>query len=91
MEHSTAALSAFVDENNGLGSPSDWKIFKTLSIISDVNYVKIGEDETSRTYKLSFNANSLDPAPFKNGENLYEIVISENEDGEIWITSIVEV
>ncbi|MGN0553124.1 MAG: M56 family metallopeptidase, partial [Oscillospiraceae bacterium] len=46
-EHSTAALSAIVDENNGLGSPSDWKIFKTVSVISDVNYVKIGEDETS--------------------------------------------
>lgn len=90
-EHSTAVLSAFVDENNGLGSMSDWKIFKTVSVISDVNYVKIGEDETSRTYKLSFNAESLDPAPFKNGENLYEMVISENEDGEVRITSIVEV
>lgn len=90
MEHSTAALSAFVDENIKLGSPSDWKIFKSLSVISDVNYVKIGEDETSRTYKLSFNSNSLDPAPFKNGENVYEIVISENEDGEVRITSIVE-
>lgn len=90
MEHSTAALSAFVDENIKLGSPSDWKIFKTLSVISDVNYVKIGEDETSRTYKLSFNANSLDPSPFKNGENVYEVVISENEDGKVMITSIVE-
>ena len=90
-EHSTAVLSAFVDENNGLGSMSDWKIFKTVSVISDVNYVKIGEDETSRTYKLSFNAESLDPVPFKNGENLYEMVISENEDGEVRITSIVEV
>lgn len=91
MEHSTAALSAIVDENNGLGLISEWKIFKTVSVISDVNYVKIGEDETSRAYKLSFNAESLDPAPFKNGENLYEMVISENEDGEVRITSIVEV
>ncbi|MGN0600737.1 MAG: M56 family metallopeptidase [Oscillospiraceae bacterium] len=90
MEHSTAALSAFVDENIELGSPSDWKIFKTLSVISDVNYVKIGEDETSRTYKLSFSVNSLDPSPFKNGDNIYQMVISENEDGEVRITSIVE-
>ncbi|MGN1134979.1 MAG: M56 family metallopeptidase [Oscillospiraceae bacterium] len=90
-EHSTTVLSAIVDENNGLGSMSDWKIFKTVSVISDVKYVKIGEDETSRSYKLSFSVNSLDPAPFKNGENIYEMVISKNEDGEVRIASIVEV
>lgn len=91
FEHSSAALAALVDENNGLGSPSEWMIFKKLTVVSDAKYVKISSDETSVTYKLSFNVNSFDPAPFKNGDNVYEVVISENENGETKITSIVEI
>lgn len=91
IDHSTGALAALVDENCGLGAPSEWKIFKNLTVISDTKYVKIGGDGTSCTYKLSFNVNSFDPAPFKNGGNVYEVVISENENGETKITSVTEV
>lgn len=91
IDHSTGALAALVDENCGLGAPSEWKIFKNLTVISDTKYVKIGGDGTSCTYKLSFNVNSFDPAPFKNGGNVYEVVISENENRETKITSVTEV
>lgn len=91
IDHSTGTLAALVDENCGLGAPSEWKIFKNLTVISDTKYVKIGGDGTSCTYKLSFNVNSFDPAPFKNGGNVYEVVISENENGETKITSVTEV
>lgn len=91
IDHSTGALAALVDENCGLGAPSEWKIFKNLTVISDTKYVKISGDGTSCIYKLSFNVNSFDPAPFKNGGNVYEVVISENENGETKITSVTEV
>lgn len=91
IDHSAGALAALVDENCGLGAPSEWKIFKNLTVISDTKYVKISGDGTSCIYKLSFNVNSFDPAPFKNGGNVYEVVISENENGETKITSVTEV
>lgn len=91
IDHSTGALAALVDENCGLGAPSEWKIFKNLTVISDTKYVKISGDGTSCIYKLSFNVNSFDPATFKNGGNVYEVVISENENGETKITSVTEV
>ena len=91
IDHSAGALAALVDENCGLGAPSEWKIFKNLTVISDTKYVKISGDRTGAIYKLSFNVNSFDPAPFKNGGNVYEVVISENENGETKITSVTEV
>lgn len=91
FDHSTGTLEALVDENCGLGAPSEWKIFKNLTVISDTKYVKISGDRTGAIYKLSFNVNSFDPAPFRNGDNIYEVVISENENGETKITSIKEV
>ena len=47
-------------------------------------------DRTGAAYKLSFNVNSFDPAPFRNGDNIYEVVISENENGDTKITSFSE-
>ena len=90
-ERSTGELAAMIDENCGFGSPSDWNIFKELTVITDAKYVKINEDETSCTYKISFSVNSFAPEPFKNGDNVYEIVISENENGETKITSFREI
>lgn len=89
IDRSMGTLAALVDENCGLGAPSEWKIFKKLTVVSDTKYVKISGDGTGSTYRLSFNVNSFDPAPFKNGDNVYEAVISENENGETKITSIV--
>ncbi|MBQ5332674.1 MAG: hypothetical protein J6K92_05395, partial [Oscillospiraceae bacterium] len=89
-DRSMAKLSAMLDENSEIGSPWDWKLFQNVSIISDANYVSMG-DIGGRKYKVSFFVNSLDPAPFKNGENVYEIVVSENDNGETKITSISEV
>lgn len=90
FDHSTGTLEALVDENCGLGAPSEWKIFKNLTVISDAKYVKISGDRTGAAYKLSFNVNSFDPAPFRNGDNVYEVVISENENGDTKITSVTE-
>lgn len=90
FDHSTGTLEALVDENCGLGAPSEWKIFKNLTVISDTKYVKISGDRTGAAYKLSFNVNSFDPAPFRNGDNIYEVVISENENGDTKITSVTE-
>ena len=90
FDHSTGTLAALVDENCGLGAPSEWKIFKNLTVISDTKYVKISGDRTGAAYKLSFNVNSFDPAPFRNGDNVYEVVISENENGYTKITSFSE-
>lgn len=91
FDHSTGTLEALVDENCGLGAVSEWGIFKELTVVSDIKYVKISGDETSCIFKFSFNVNSFDPAPFRNGDNIYEVVISENENGETKITSIKEV
>lgn len=90
-ERSTGELAAMVDENCEFGSPSDWNIFKGLTVITDAKYVKIAEDKTSCTYKISFNVNSFSPEPFKNGDNVYEIIISQNEKGETKITSFNEI
>lgn len=90
FDHSTGTLEALVDENCGLGAPSEWKIFKNLTVVSDTKYVRISGDGTGAAYKLSFNVNSFDPAPFRNGGNIYEVVISENENGETKITSVTE-
>lgn len=90
FDHSTGTLEALVDENCGLGAPSEWKIFKNLTVVSDTKYVKISGDRTGAIYKLSFNVNSFDPAPFRNGGNIYEVVISENENGDTKITSFTE-
>ena len=46
FDHSTGTLEALVDENCGLGAPSEWKIFKNLTVISDTKYVKISGDRT---------------------------------------------
>ncbi len=91
FDHSTGTLEALVDENCGLGAVSEWGIFKELTVVSDIKYVKISGDETSCIFKFSFNVNSFDPAPFRNGGNAYEVTISENENGETKITSIKEV
>ena len=90
-DRSMAKLSGMLDENIEIGSPWDWQIFHNVSIISDANYVSMGDADGGRKYKVSFFVNSIDPAPFKNGANIYEIVISENENGETKITSISEV
>lgn len=90
FDHSTGTLEALVDENCGLGAPSEWRIFKNLTVVSDTKYVKISGDRTGAAYKLSFNVNSFDPAPFRNGDNIYEVAISENENGETKITSVTE-
>ena len=90
FDHSTGTLEALVDENCGLGAVSEWKIFKELTVVSDIKYVKISGNETSCIFKFSFNVNSFDPAPFRNGDNIYEVVISENENGETKITSVTE-
>ena len=90
FDHSTGTLEALVDENCGLGAVSEWGIFKELTVVSDIKYVKISGDETSCIFKFSFNVNSFDPAPFRNGDNVYEVVISENENGETKITSVAE-
>ncbi|MGN0664982.1 MAG: M56 family metallopeptidase [Huintestinicola sp.] len=90
-DRSMARLSAMLDENIEVGSPWDWKIFQNVSIISDANYVSTGDADGGKKYKVSFFVNSLEPAPFKNGENVYEIVVSEDENGETKITSISEV
>lgn len=90
FDHSTGTLEALVDENCGLGAPSEWKIFKNLTVISDTKYVKISGDRTGAAYKLSFNVNSFAPAPFRNGDNVYEVVIFENENGDTKITSVTE-
>lgn len=90
-DRSMAKLSAMLDENIEIGSPWDWQIFQNVSVISDANYVSMGDADGGRKYKVSFFVNSLDPAPFKNGENIYEIVVSENENSETKITSISEV
>lgn len=90
-DRSMARLSAMLDENIDIGSPWDWKIFQNVTIISNANYVSMGDADGGKKYKVSFFVSSLEPAPFKNGENVYEIVVSENENGETKITSISDV
>ena len=41
FDHSTGTLEALVDENCGLGAVSEWGIFKELTVVSDIKYVKI--------------------------------------------------
>lgn len=86
-----AMLSLIVDDACGLDSPNDWQMLKTLTIISDVTSAKLSEDDNSCIYRVTFNVNSLDPTPFKNGENVYNMTISANEKYEAKITSFSEV
>lgn len=86
-----AMLSLIVDENCGLGSPNDWQMLKTLTVFSDVTATKLSGDDNSCIYRVAFNVHSLDPTPFKNGENVYDMTISVNEKYEAKITSFSEV
>lgn len=84
-------LSLIVDDSCGLGSPNDWQMLKTLTVISDVTATKLSGDDNSCIYRVTFNINSLDPTPFKNGENVYNMTISVNEKYEAKITSFLDV
>lgn len=86
-----AMLSPIVDDACGLGSPNDWQMLKTLTVISDVTATKLSGDDNSCIYRVTFNLNSLDPTPFKSGENVYDMTISVNEKYEAKITSFSEV
>lgn len=66
-------------------------MLKTLTVISDVTATKLSGDDNSCIYRVTFNVNSLDPTPFKNGENVYDMTISVNEKYEAKITSFSEV
>lgn len=90
-ERSISKMAAMLDENAmENSSPQDWAIFRNISLISDANAVMTEDNETSRKYRLSFYVESIDPSPFKNGKNVYEMVISENSSGETRITSLAE-
>ncbi len=91
IDKRAAVLSLIVDEKCGLGSPNDWQILKVLTLISDTYVTKLSENDNSCIYRVTFNVNSLDPAPFKNGENVYDMTISVNEKYEAKITSFSEV
>ena len=60
--------------------PSSWEIFKNVSVISDVDITLADEYPNANhqaIYRLEFEVNSLNPAPFKNGHNRLALVIGE--------------
>ena len=60
--------------------PSSWEIFKNVSVISGVDITLVEEYSKANhqaIYRLEFEVNSLNPAPFKNGHNRLALVIGE--------------
>ncbi len=77
---SNEAYYTINDEVHYADPPSSWEIFKNVSVISDVDITLADEYPNANhqaIYRLEFEVNSLNPAPFKNGHNRLALVIGE--------------
>ncbi|MCM1524186.1 MAG: M56 family metallopeptidase [Ruminococcus sp.] len=68
--------------------PSKWQVMRNISVFENVSWERAREYGSSATevYKLSFDLNSSDPRPFKNGRN--ELAV---EIGNVYLSNLARI